>query len=330
MSIAHLLRVYEATDAAGETRPEHESPARADRTLLVWAHGGGFAFGDLDMPEADWVASRFADRGIPVVSVDYRLAHPDRPGSTFPAASDDVLVAWRWAVANAANLGADRIAIGGASAGANIVTGAVLRMLAAATGGLRERMPDAVFLAYPTLHAVQPAPAADLRAALDANPDADRFGPDAVRAMYERYLGGPVEGAPVAAVPGTAPRSALVGFPATLIVNDEVDELRVSGEAFAAMLADAGTDVTCETEPGTDHGHLNRPDQPAAARTVARVADWIDDLAASAHRATADAATEASAPDATTTHDQTPTTPITARPPADPPAAGDHPTPTLT
>ncbi|BDZ64900.1 esterase [Agromyces mangrovi Wang et al. 2018] len=305
MSIAHLLRVYEATDATGEPR--------TDRTLLVWAHGGAFAFGDLDMPEADWVATRFADLDVPVVSVDYRLAGP---GTTFPAASDDVLVAWRWAVANAERLGASRIVIGGASAGANIVTGAVLRMLAASTGGVRERMPDAVFLAYPTLHAVQPAPGADLRAALDANPEADRFGPARVLEMYENYLGGAVDGAPVAAIPGTATREALVGFPPTLIVNDDLDELRVSGEAFAAMLADADVDVTCETEPDVDHGHLNRPEHPAAARTVARVAAWFDELAA--------------APDSTDPTD--PITPTTALPQADRPgdAVHDRPTPTLT
>ena len=31
---------------------------------LVWAHGGGFAWGDLDMPEAHWVAQELAERGI--------------------------------------------------------------------------------------------------------------------------------------------------------------------------------------------------------------------------------------------------------------------------
>ena len=41
---------------------------------LVWAHGGGFAGGDLDMPEADWVSRALAARGITVVSVDYALA----------------------------------------------------------------------------------------------------------------------------------------------------------------------------------------------------------------------------------------------------------------
>src|SRR3954447_6398590 len=41
---------------------------------LVWAHGGGFASGDLDMPEAHVVAAELASRsGAAVVSVGYRL-----------------------------------------------------------------------------------------------------------------------------------------------------------------------------------------------------------------------------------------------------------------
>jgi acetyl esterase/lipase len=53
----------------------------------VWAHGGGFAAGDLDMPEAHAVATALAARGIAVVSVDYRLVGP---GCRYPAPSDDV------------------------------------------------------------------------------------------------------------------------------------------------------------------------------------------------------------------------------------------------
>ncbi|WP_159604931.1 alpha/beta hydrolase, partial [Agromyces humi] len=137
-----------------------------------------------------------------------------------------------------------------------------------------------VFLAYPTLLDVQPAPDAALRALLDANPDADRFGPAAVREMYEQYLGGPTHDAPLAAVPGRAAASDLAGFPAVIMVNGEADELRVSGEAFAATLRRAGATVDVVTEPGTEHGHLNRPDEPAASVSIERVVRWIAWLAA--------------------------------------------------
>src|SRR6478735_3049347 len=92
-----LVRVYPAREPNG--------------TGLVWAHGGGFAGGDLDMPEADWVARSLATSGTTVVSVDYRLAPTPaswaagigvepRSGVHYPAASDDIISAWRWAVDN--------------------------------------------------------------------------------------------------------------------------------------------------------------------------------------------------------------------------------------
>ncbi|MRX43071.1 alpha/beta hydrolase [Agromyces kandeliae] len=259
-----LVRVYPAGATTAGTAGT--TPA------LVWAHGGGFVAGDLDMPEADWVARSFAARGVTVVSIDYRLAGG---GCRYPDPSDDVLAAWRWTSAHAGHLGIDpaRIVAGGASAGGNLTAGAVLRALDGAAP-----VPAGVFLAYPILLAVQPAPDAALRAMLDANPAADRFGPARVRAMYEDFLGGPVDDAPLPAVPGRATPEDVAGYPPVLMVNGEADELRVSGEAFAATLVAAGVPVMLVTEPGTEHGHLNRPDEPAASATVDRAVRWIDDL----------------------------------------------------
>ncbi|HWV50000.1 MAG TPA: alpha/beta hydrolase fold domain-containing protein, partial [Microbacterium sp.] len=121
-------------------------------------------------------------------------------------------------------------------------------------------------------------PDAELRAALDANPDADRFQPEVVLGMYENYLGGSVDDAPLPALPGNATASDLAHYPATFIVNGDTDELRVSGEFFAATLAAAGRDVEVLTEPGTQHGHLNRPEEPAATRTIERFAARLSTL----------------------------------------------------
>lgn len=274
---------YSAADGLVRVYPAR----RPNGTGLVWAHGGGFAGGDLDMPEADGVSRALAARGTTVVSVDYRLAPlsaewaaavgaAPRGGVHHPAASDDVLAAWRWTRDHAARLRIDaaRLAIGGASAGANLVTGAVLRLLESRGGTL----PALVALAYPTLLAVQPAPDAALRAALDAQPDADRFGPDAVLGMYLNYLGGPVDDAPLAAIPGLATPADVADFPPTLMINGDVDELRVSGEVFARTLAAAGREIEVVTEPGTQHGHLNRLDEPAASLSLDRIAARLSAL----------------------------------------------------
>ena len=264
-----LVRVYPAPEPNG--------------TGLVWAHGGGFLFGDIDMPESDWVARQLAARGTTVVSVDYRLApvpegfHPgveEAPGHIYPAGSDDMVTAIRWTRAHAEELGIslDALAVGGTSAGGNLAAGAALRLAGT------EEAPALALLAYPTLLAVQPAPDAELRAALDANPDADRFQPEVVLGMYENYLGGPIDDAPLPAVPGDATASDLAQYPPTFIVNGDVDELRVSGEHFAATLAAAGRDIEVLTEPGTQHGHLNRPEEPAATRTIERFAARLSTL----------------------------------------------------
>lgn len=265
---------YAAADGLVRVYP---AAAEARGAGLVWAHGGGFVAGDLDMPEADWVSRAFAERGVTVVSVDYRLV-TDGGEHRFPAGSDDLLAAWSWALEHAEELGVDarRLVLGGASAGANLVTGAVLRLLGHAPSTDDRPLPTGVFLAYPTLLAAQAAPDAALRALLDASPEADHFGPDAVRTMYERYLGTPIEDAPLTAVPGLATAEQLTGFPPTIVVNDEIDELRISGEAFARTLAAAGVPVDTSTALGVQHGHLNRPELPEAAATIDRVTAWIE------------------------------------------------------
>ncbi|WP_435749171.1 alpha/beta hydrolase [Microbacterium sp. PMB16] len=260
----------------GALRVRIYAPANPAGPGLVWAHGGAFAAGELEMPEADWVARSFADRGIVVVSVDYALApfprnwaeasgSPEREGVHYPVASDEVEAAFRWAVQSGLTRGP--WSIGGASAGGNLVAGVALR-LSHGSGPF----PALAVLAYPTLHAVQGVPDAALRAALAADPAADVFGSDPVRAMYENYLGGPVEDGDVYAVPGTASPAQLSHFPATIMINGEVDALRVSGEAFGASLRDAGIDLDISTEPGTRHGHLNQPELAAATASIDRFA----------------------------------------------------------
>ncbi|MBR0655372.1 alpha/beta hydrolase [Plastoroseomonas arctica] len=92
---------------------------------LVFAHGGGWVFGDLDTH--DHLARSLANiSGCAVLSVGYRLA----PEHRFPVAVDDCAAALRFAVRGAAALGIDvaRIAVGGDSAGGNIA--AVLALMA--------------------------------------------------------------------------------------------------------------------------------------------------------------------------------------------------------
>ncbi|HEY2430024.1 MAG TPA: alpha/beta hydrolase, partial [Acidimicrobiales bacterium] len=89
----------------------------APRGLLVFYHGGGWVICGLD--SHDGICRDLAARaGTAVLSVDYRLA-PENP---FPAAVEDAWAALEWAHTHAAELDADaqRMAVGGDSAGGNL------------------------------------------------------------------------------------------------------------------------------------------------------------------------------------------------------------------
>jgi len=225
---------------------------------LVWVHGGGFRGGDLDMPEADAVAREVcAQAAATVVSVEYRLAVD---GVHYPVPLDDVVAAWLGVVERCAPLGinAGRLALGGASAGGNLAAGATLRLRDA--GG---PLPSRLILAYPLLHRRLPPAADPLPADVERLPPVMRFPPSALAEMTANYLGSNAPDAYAFPALGTFDR-----FPATTIVTSEYDDLRVSGEAFAARLRAAGVAVSLRREPGVPHGHLNVPGLSGWRRSV--------------------------------------------------------------
>ncbi len=239
---------------------------RTGRPCLVWAHGGGFLGGDLDMREADWTAREVCARaGAVVVSVDYRLAVD---GVCYPVPHDDTVAAVCWVRDSTDELGIDpdRISIGGASAGANLTAGAVLK--------LRDRegwLPRTLVFVYGVAHPVLPAPSRMLAAALAELPPLLAPTPAGERDDFltVNYLGGSLSSADGYAMPGLA---QLEGLCPTLVVNAEYDRLRSSGEAFAAALALAGVDVRQVTVRGLLHGFLN---QPTELEPVGRALDLI-------------------------------------------------------
>jgi acetyl esterase len=240
------------------------------RPCLVWVHGGGFLGGDLDLREADWTAREVCGRaGAVVVSVDYRLAVD---GVCYPVPHDDVVAAVAWVRDNARGLGVDpaRIAIGGASAGANLAAGAALK--------LRDRdgwVPSALVFVYGVAHPVLPAPSPGLAAALAELPPvlAPARGPRD-EFLTVNYLGGPLSSADGYAMPALA---VLEGLCPTVVINAEYDELRASGEAFTAALALAGVDVRQVLVPGVLHAFLN---QPAEVEPVGWALDLIAETVA--------------------------------------------------
>lgn len=243
---------------------------------LVWAHGGSFVRGTLDWPESDWVARRIAEAGTRVIAVDYRLASE---AVRAPAPAEDVSAVLSWA---GAEFGAP-LSIGGASAGGQLAVHAALAQADAAQLSAAPK-PEALLLLYPTLHEQQRADA-EIAALVRELPEARRFRPDRISAMYEDYLG-PVTGPErQARIAGELPRERLAQLPRTTIVTAEADELRASAEQFAEQLSAAGVPVRATIEPGTVHGYLNRPEaSPEAERQARATIDrFLSALPGSAH-----------------------------------------------
>lgn len=95
------------------------------RPVLVYFHGGGWVIGDLDTEDRSLRQLALAS-DCAILSVDYVLA----PEHKFPAPVTDCCSAVRWVMQNGKDLGLDalRLAIGGASAGANLALATALSL----------------------------------------------------------------------------------------------------------------------------------------------------------------------------------------------------------
>ncbi|KQV06650.1 alpha/beta hydrolase [Leifsonia sp. Root112D2] len=239
-------------------------PTGAPRGALVWAHGGSFIGGNLDMPEANWVSLALAARGFTVLSVEYTKA---LFGVHFPVPSLDLLDAWNWAVAEL-GVSVDAMHLGGASAGGCLSAGVGVRLRDG-----QGPLPASLVLVYPLVHTVLPDGSAAARAAAETLSPGDRFPQSMVTAIADNYLGAEQSATDPYAYAGNA---QLTGMPPIFILNSERDEHRYSGEEFARQAMDAGVPVNVTYEPGSRHGHLDRPHTVEAQRSIARIADWLD------------------------------------------------------
>jgi acetyl esterase len=235
------------------------------RAALVWAHGGGFVGGDLDMPEGDLVSRELCSRAdVVVVSVDYHLANGT---ASYPTLHEQVMSAFRWATGNGSSLGVnrDRIFLGGASAGGNLAVAATLELRDRA-----EALPAGLVLAYPFLHR-QLDVGPELEKLLTEVPPLFRFTQTAVDSMYGAYLNGMAE-APYLSLDG----NHLTDFPPSLVILSEYDDLRPSGESYADQATADGAKAETYLAPGMLHGHLNRlPAVPEVNSSLDRIVSFL-------------------------------------------------------
>ena len=216
--------------------------ANADTPLpaLVYFHGGGWVIGDLDTHDV-LCRQLTAEAGIVTVAVDYRLA----PEAKFPAAADDAWTATKWVVANAGKLGIDaqRLAVGGDSAGGNLA--AVVALMARDAGAPALRLQA---LLYPVTNV-----GVETRSYRDFA-EGYMLTRDSMVWFFDQYLPSKDAASDWRVSPLRA--SSHAGVAPALIVTAGFDPLRDEGDAYAQKLRDAGVTVDYLCYGGMIHGFV--------------------------------------------------------------------------
>jgi acetyl esterase/lipase len=230
---------------------------------LLWIHGGGFVIGDAEI-DREGIIAFVRELGIAVASVNYRLA-PQHP---FPAPMDDCYSALHWLSTHASSLGLrnDRIAVGGASAGAGLAAG-----LALLAHDRREVAVAFQLLIYPML---------DDRTATRNDPDASK------RRLWDSrsnvygwtsYLNQAPGSPNVSPYASPARRVDLEDLPPAWIGVGTCDLFHDEVVTYARRLKEAGVPCTLRIVEGAFHGfdlcrkaevvHTFRRDYVAALRS---------------------------------------------------------------
>lgn len=219
-------------------RPHHDGSALP---VIVFAHGGGFVFCDLDSHD-EFCRSMAEGTGAIVVSVDYRLA-PEHPA---PAAHEDMYAALLWAAGHAAEYGGDPAAllVAGDSAGGNLAATVALAARDQAGPPIAGQL-----LLYPVI---------------DDDFETDsyrRFGSGhyntaaAMRWYWQQYA--PHGTGDPRLVPTRA--DSLAGLPPAVVITAELDPPCSSGDTYAQLLTEAGVAVRHRRYDGLFHGFLTIP-----------------------------------------------------------------------
>ena len=237
----------------------HRPVADEKLPVMLYIHGGGWVLFSIDTH--DRLMREYAARaGIAVIGIDYSLS----PESKFPVALEECAAALDWiaAQADALNLDAGRVLIGGDSAGANLSVATCLLQRQRGTS-----LPVGMVLNY---GAFSP----------DHLPSYARFGVDGFSLECEEmdaFWADYVDSADQLADPLVAPlRADLTGLPPAFLAIAECDILADCNHAFAEKLAAANVPVEAVTYRGATHSFLEAVSiAPLAARAFDEQAAWI-------------------------------------------------------
>lgn len=246
------LRIY---------KPEGSGPF----PVLVFFHGGGWVLGNLDTHDS--MARALSSRSdCMVVAVDYRRA----PEYRFPAAIEDAYTVTRWVADNAAviDADADRLAVGGGSAGGNLAA-AVTQMARDKT--IVTPSIDYQVLLYPALdHSYETI-------SYLQNAVGYYLTEDQMAWFWNHYLHTGIDGRNPYASPLKA--RDFTDLPPAFIMTCGFDPLRDEGIAYADRLEEAGTTVDHVNYDGMIHDFVNMRYLRDPFPDIERAEDALDQTA---------------------------------------------------
>lgn len=247
-------------EGAPDVRVKMYRPANlaAGAPALVWIHGGGMVLMSADGDDFQ-CAMNAMTHGCLVASVDYRLA-PETPA---PGLVHDCYAGFQYVAENAAQLGidADRIVIGGASAGGGLAAGTAL--FARDQGGPQ---PSAQLLVFPMLDHRNETPSSH------AIQDTRVWNRAANVTAWEAYLGDQ----PPTIYSSPSICDDLSGLPPAYINVGTFDMFMDEDIAYATALNRDGVACELHVYPGAFHGSQGFvADHPTSHRWVADEQAWL-------------------------------------------------------
>lgn len=225
--------------------------------MIVYFHQGGCVLGGVWTCDT-WCSMLSEDAGVAVLNVDYRHA----PEHRFPAAVDDAVAAYGWAVDNAASLGADaaKVGVGGDSAG-----GYLSAVVCQARKRAGESQPALQLLIYPCTDWTT------RDGTMQTMADAYPLNADMMQWFVGHYLAAEDDPADWRISPALAPDKS--GLAPALVYTAGFDPLTSQAKAYGDMLRQAGVDVTYRTYPTLAHSFTAMSGVvPAARRALGEIA----------------------------------------------------------
>jgi acetyl esterase/lipase len=224
--------------------------------VLLYFHGGGYCSGSI-LSHRRLVTEAGRAAGMRTLAIGYRLA-PEHP---YPAAHQDAMTAWRFL--RRQGIAADRIVVGGDSAGGNLTITLINKLRAAG-----ENLPACAWLLSPWTDLTMSGATLDTKDAVDP-------------IIHKGYLGELADAYAPASIDRKDPLisplfSDLHGFPPTLIQVGSAETLLADATRFAAAAGSADVDVTLEIWPHMIHAWpLWNAKLEDGRRALQRLAEFI-------------------------------------------------------